>query len=684
MLNIAEKIFKPSIRGRLWRNFILIILLILVCTLVDFGFYYNKATNWLAWKTNNYLKLPHVKEIPFRLGLDLQGGTHLVYRADVSQVPEGEVDSAMEGVRDVIERRVNAFGVSEPLVQISKSGGEERLIVELAGVKDVNAAIKMIGETPILEFKEESNDINDLTPDQREILEGYNKKAEERAQDLLGKLISGGDFEALAKEYNEDSDTKDTNGELGWVTEKDYPEIVNIAKKLKKGKFNTDLEKTSKGYEFVLLEDKRIKTNPFNENEKEKEVKAAHILICHKDSEGCHSDLSKDEAYQKIKQIQKEVTPANFKELAKKYSDEPGAKETGGELGWFGRGVMVKPFEDTVFSQKVGTISYIVETKFGYHLIYKEDERDVWEYKIRHILIKTANPKEFFNKQGNWKNTELTGKNLKRAIVQFNPNDGSPEVALQFDNEGAKMFEEITARNIGKKIAIFLDGYLISAPVVNEKISGGKAVISGNFTIQEAKLLAQRLNAGALPVPIKLISQQTVGASLGRKSLDYSLKAGIIGLALVALFMIIYYRLPGLLAVFSLIFYGILILAIFKLWPVTLTLSGLAGLILSIGMAVDANVLIFERLREELEAGKPLSRAIEEAFKRAWPSIRDGNFSTLITCFILIQFSTSIVKGFAITLSLGVIISMFSAIIITKNLFNLVAGDWLEKRRWLM
>ena len=290
--------------------------------------------------------------------------------------------------------------------------------------------------------------------------------------------------------------------------------------------------------------------------------------------------------------------------------------------------------------------------------------------------------KDILNSQDNWKNTELTGKHLERSIIQFNPNDGSPQVGLEFDKEGAELFAEITERNLGKQVAIFLDNYVISAPTVNSKITGGQAVITGSFDIREAKQLAQRLNAGALPVKISLISQKTVGATLGQESIESSLKAGLIGLVLVASFMIIYYRLPGLLAVVSLIIYGILILAIFKIWPVTLTLSGLAGFILSIGMAVDANILIFERLKEELRRGSPLALAIEEGFKRAWPSIRDGNISTLITCFILIQFTTSIVKGFALTLGLGVIISMFSAVIITKNLLKITPKK-LENIKWL-
>jgi preprotein translocase subunit SecD len=284
----------------------------------------------------------------------------------------------------------------------------------------------------------------------------------------------------------------------------------------------------------------------------------------------------------------------------------------------------------------------------------------------------------------NWKNTQLTGKYLKRATVNFNPNDGTPEVSLEFNDEGAKLFEEITGRNIGKQVAIFLDNYPISIPGVNEKITGGKASISGSFTAQEAKLLAQRLNTGALPVPISLVSQQTVGASLGQSSVDNSVRAGLIGLAVVALFMILFYRLPGLLSVFALIIYGFISLAIFKLWPVTMTLAGIAGFILSIGMAVDANILIFERLKEELRNGKELGKAIEDGFSRAWPSIRDSNLTTMIVCFVLIEFSTSVIKGFAVTLLLGVIISMFTAIFVTRNFLKLMSNKWLTKYHWLI
>ncbi|KKR31074.1 MAG: hypothetical protein UT64_C0075G0001, partial [Candidatus Falkowbacteria bacterium GW2011_GWF2_39_8] len=320
---------------------------------------------------------------------------------------------------------------------------------------------------------------------------------------------------------------------------------------------------------------------------------------------------------------------------------------------------------------------------FGYHLILKQDERKIEEYKIRHILIITKSEADYVGDQGEWKNTELTGKYLKRATVQFNPNDNSPEVSLEFDDQGSKYFADITKRNVGKQVAIFLDGYPISSPTVNEAITGGKAVISGRFNVTEAKLLSQRLNAGALPVPISLVNQQTIGASLGQKSVDDSFKAGFIGFALVALFMILFYRLPGVLSVIALAIYGIIVLSIFKLWPVTLTLSGLAGFIMSIGMAVDANVLIFSRMREEIKNGRHLGMAIEEGFRRAWPSIRDSNVSTLITCFILIQFSTSVVKGFAVTLTVGVLVSMFTAIFITRTFLKLIPESWLEKA-WLI
>jgi len=393
------------------------------------------------------LKINYEKEINLKLGLDLQGGTHLVYEGDLKDIDADAAKDAMNSVRDVIERRVNAFGVSEPLVQVS---GNNRIIVELPGVKDINEAIKLIGQTPFLEFREENPTPPEVTPD------------------------------------------ADGN---------------------------------------VTLE------------------------------------------------------------------------------------------ADDLFLP-----------------------------------------------------TELTGKQLKRATLAFDPNTGVPEVQLAFDAEGTKLFADLTARNVGKRIAILLDGQVLSAPTVQTSITNGIAVITGQFTVQEARELITRLNSGALPVPIKLISQENVGATLGTQSVQKSVAAGIIGFIFVALFMIIYYRLPGLLAVLALAIYTFIALALFKLFGITLTLAGIAGFILSIGMAVDANVLIFERMKEELRKGKTLHQAIEDGFARAWLSVRDSNFSSLITTFILGYFGSSIVRGFAIALSIGILVSMFTAISVTRTFLRLLVG----------
>lgn len=438
--------------------FLIFVLAILAASL-DYPVIWDKGADFL--NKNLGLGIPHFHKTPFRLGLDLQGGTHLIYEADLSQIEEKEKQDSMEGIRDVIERRVNLFGVTEPLVQINKVKQSYRLIVELPGVRDIHQAIEMIGETPFLEFKKQRS------PEETE----------------------------------------------------------------------------------------------------------------------------------KILQEQEE-----------------------------GKSQDIDPY---------------------------------------------------------FEHTELTGRYLKEANLEFDQNTYEPSVALEFNNEGKELFAEITKQEVGNMVAIYLDDYPISTPVVQEEITGGKAQITGEFTVEEAKQLVQRLNAGALPVPITLISQQSVGASLGERSLTKSLKAALIGLIAIGLFMIIYYRLPGLLAVFALAIYTCFILAIFKLIPVTLTLAGIAGFILSIGMAVDANVLIFERMKEELRSGKSLGGSIHDGFKRAWPSIRDGNISTLITATILFYFGTSMIKGFALTLFFGVLISMLTAIIITKTFLKLFIGSKMEKWRWL-
>ncbi|MCX6796531.1 MAG: protein translocase subunit SecD [Candidatus Falkowbacteria bacterium] len=284
-----------------------------------------------------------------------------------------------------------------------------------------------------------------------------------------------------------------------------------------------------------------------------------------------------------------------------------------------------------------------------------------------------------------FKTTGLNGSHLTRAEVNFGGTNsattsGGPEISLTFTSDGAKLFKDITTRNVGKPVAIVLDQEVISAPTVQSVIEDGKAVITGKFTVQEAKNFAIQLNAGALPVPINLVQEKTVGATLGTESIRQSLMAGIIGAILVALFMIVYYRYLGVVASVALIIYSLLALAIFKLVPVTMTLAGVAGFILSIGMAVDANILIFERTKEEERLGKDELTSIEEGFSRAWPSIRDSNFSTLITCIILFYFGTGIVRGFALTLGIGVLVSMFSAITVTKTILELLTKSKIGRK----
>lgn len=276
-----------------------------------------------------------------------------------------------------------------------------------------------------------------------------------------------------------------------------------------------------------------------------------------------------------------------------------------------------------------------------------------------------------------WEPTGLTGKDLAKANLSTNSQNGQWVVDLEFNGAGTKKFADLTKQLVGQPMAIFFNGELQSAPTIREAITGGRAQISGGdsgFVYDEAKKMVDLLNAGALPVPAKIIEENTVGPTLGADSIAKSKIAGIIGLGFVMLFMAAYYKVPGLIADVALVLYGIMLFALFKAIPITLTLAGIAGFILSIGMAVDANILIFERTKEELKAGRTLFTAINSGFDRAFTSIFDSNMTTIITCIILYCCGTSIVKGFALTLALGVIVSMFSAITITKNFMHLIFG----------
>jgi len=277
--------------------------------------------------------------------------------------------------------------------------------------------------------------------------------------------------------------------------------------------------------------------------------------------------------------------------------------------------------------------------------------------------------------------TGLNGKDLKKASVQFGSSNisGEPVVAIQFTAEGATKFAEITKQNLGKPLAIFLDDLPITAPVVRDEITSGEAIISGSFTTDSAKALAIQLNAGALPVPIQIIEQKTVGPSLGADSVKKSVTAGLIGLAIVMLFMIGLYGRLGIIADIALVIYGLITLAIYKLVPITVSLPGIAGFILSVGMAVDSNILIFERMKEEIRSGQPWKRAMELGFGRAWDSIKDANASTIMTAVILLNplnfnwlVTSGMVRGFALTLLVGVIVSLFTGIVVSRTLIRIL------------
>ncbi len=279
----------------------------------------------------------------------------------------------------------------------------------------------------------------------------------------------------------------------------------------------------------------------------------------------------------------------------------------------------------------------------------------------------------------NFERTELSGSYLKRAALVFDPTTNRPMVELTFDEVGAQLFATITKENIGKQVAIFLDGVPISSPTVNEEITAGKAVISGDFTIEEARILVGRLNSGALPVPITLVGKTIVEPSLGEKAVGAGAKAAVAGFGLIALFMILWYRLPGVMASLALVSYVVIMLTLFKLIPVTLTSAGIAGLIISLGLAVDANVLTFERMKEELARGKGLRDAMETGFARAWTSIRDSHIAAIIVSVILFWFGTSVVKGFAFTFFLGAVISLFSAQVVTRLFMRAIAAEKIGK-----
>ncbi|MBI2598639.1 protein translocase subunit SecD [Candidatus Curtissbacteria bacterium] len=414
------------------RVLFLIILLVIAALYIDLPFHNPAVTNFIQ------------RDLNPKFGLDLSGGVQLTMSADMSQLAQTDRDSALESAKNIIEDRINALGVAEPVIQTAKTGGQYRLIVEIAGISDIDQAVATVKKTAHLEFK---------------------------------------------------------------TIKKDLPPEATLS----------------------------------------------------------------------------------------------------------------------------------------------------------------ASPGDIFESTG------LTGKDLKRSIAEPSQDPKNPGyiINLQFTQEGAKRFEKITQENLGKEVTIFLDGVIISSPRVQSIITDGNAQITGNFDSNSARQLAIQLNAGALPVPLTIESQTRIGPTLGQDSIQKSILAAAVGIASVIIFMVAYYRLLGIFATFALLIYTALVFAVFKLIPVTLTLAGIAGFVLSIGMAVDANILIFERIKEERRWGKEKLEALYSGFERAWSSIRDSNVSSLITTAILFYFGTGPIRGFALTLAIGILVSMFSAITVTRTLLRL-------------
>lgn len=446
-------------------------------------------------------------------------------------------------------------------------------------------------------------------------------------------------------------------------------------------------------------------------------VGVSHILVAYKGAQEAPSGVSrtKEDALKKAQDLKKQIDGgADFKALARTQSDGPSATN-GGSIGNITRGQLVPAFEEAAFAGKQGSVLEPVETPFGYHVIKIDKAASKTPDKATFDVLqvsgtgakaraddlvaqlqtgKVQDTQEamgvrfiFFSlKPTGWKDTNLDGKHFRSANVSMDPTTGVPVVQILFDAEGGKLFQGLTKANVGKRIAIFVGGELVSAPTVQGEIVGGSAVITGSSSIDEARVLAQDLNTGAIPAPIHLVGQRTVEATLGEEALRTSLQAAIVGIIIVLLYMLFMYRFLGVLADVALLVYAVLFIAILKLplflvsgQYIVLTLAGAAGMILSIGMAVDANVLVFERVKEELRKGRSLRTAVEVGFDKAWPSVKDSNVATLITCALLFLIGTSIVRGFAITLGMGVVVSMFTGIVLSRYFARWVAKTKLAE-----
>ncbi len=536
-----------------------------------------------------------------RLGLDLQGGTHLVYQAvdRETKLPIIPEPSQMQALERSINDRVNASGIGEPNIQIL---GEDRLLVQLPGVRDPDRAEKLIGQTAQLEFKH--RELNVARP-----LEAISIE-----DDVVS--VSAGPFPEPEPEEGEgETPTPEPTPE---PAASEAPPVLIV-------EFTDEGASKFEGVVDQLLG---------NLSQPTFEAETAIALEIAIEGNAPLKDIVPGFAIQRIEGTDSFAFPFPFPETS-----EPGLAEA--ELLLGDAAVVRDLTEILTFVDKV--------SEYG----------------------------------------ALTGDDLDRAYPDQHAQTGQPIVVLEFKSRGTRIWGQLTSdlylKQETDRIAIFLDDEELIAPVVNAPITTGTTIIEGGrFTIESSQDLALQLQSGALPLTIDRIQRRDVDAILGADSLNKSVVAGVIGLVLVLLFMVLYYRVPGVVSAVALLIYSAVVLSLFKLIPITLTLSGVAAVILSIGMAVDANILIFERMKEELRAGRTMLSAVNIGFSRAWPAIRDGNVSTLITCGILFYFSnqlgTTVVQGFAVALAVGVLISLFTAVVVSRTFLRTIALTRLARR----
>ena len=652
------------------------------------------------------------------LGLDLQGGSHLVYQAELVEDPSGGMTAQpttdqMESLKSIIERRLNSAGLGEPVVQVL---GDDRLLIQIPGVSDPDNAKALIGETAQLEFKHRMLNVPRRVEFQEGEIIGY--RVVEVTPELIDPSLTEGDESAdgAADDATDDAATDEgadaTDGAADGATDDSTAADDGAADDA-----TDDGTVTDDGAADDAATDDG--TDPDGGDGTDSADSAA---------DGATDDAATDEGADSAAQSDvtaEEDAPPSPPGLEIEFSDAGFLKfvevvsgmrnsmtplagttdiypdrlvlslegSTAQELDilyqqvLIGAGGEVIPLEGTpTIQQIVGTSKYVVN--LGNALFDREDQLAAAQEQFPSdgelvITVVAGKVDEDIN---------LTGNDLARAYPGQHQGSGIPIVNIEFNAEGTRKFGQITGEiaQTGDQLAIILDDRELIAPVADRAITGGSAYISGgDFTIERVQQIALLLESGRLPIPITLIQERNIDAILGSDSLQKSVRAGVVGLALVFLFMILYYRMPGIIAGAALLIYTLMLIAVFKMLPVTLTLSGVAAAILSIGMAVDANILIFERMKEEMRAGRPLFSSINIGFNRAWSAIRDSNVSTLITSGILYWFAdtlgATIVQGFAATLAIGVVLSMFSSIVISRTLLRIVALSRIGRRlRWFV